>query len=172
MKVRFGKRVKIAKGVGVNFSTSGASLSLGGKRGRVNVGRKEKSVMVGVPGTNIYVGKTISKTKPKTAQKHSTASRGSVKVNQPVPGVAIPAQIEILMDEKGKITIQDGNGVEITDPTVLRIIKQSPQFDQQREMLEQQRQVRIDEIVRESTYQTERTESYVNVGDTKWRIDI
>ena len=29
MKVRFGKRVRVAKGVGVNFSTSGASLSLG-----------------------------------------------------------------------------------------------------------------------------------------------
>ena len=156
MKVRFGKRVRVAKGVGVNFSTSGASLSLGGRRGGVNIGKNRKTVVVGIPGTNVYVGKTVTKTKPKTVHKKTTASRRSVKVNQSSPGVAVPAEVELHMDEKGKITILDGRGMEITNPSVLRVIKQSPQFNQQKEMLEQQRQIQIDEIVNESKINNER----------------
>ena len=48
MGVRFRKSVKICKGVKFNFSKSGASLSLGGKGGGVNIGRKGTTVRAGL----------------------------------------------------------------------------------------------------------------------------
>jgi hypothetical protein len=57
---RFQKRVKIAPGVTVNFSKTGASVSFGGRGARFTVGRKGTRETVGIPGTGISYS-TVSK---------------------------------------------------------------------------------------------------------------
>lgn len=53
MGMRFRKSVKICKGVKVNFSKSGTSLSLGGRGHSVNFGSKGTRVTAGIPGTGL-----------------------------------------------------------------------------------------------------------------------
>jgi len=53
MGLRFRKILTLAPGLRVNFSKSGASLSLGGKGATVNLGRKGLRSTVGLPGTGL-----------------------------------------------------------------------------------------------------------------------
>ena len=53
MGMRFRKSVKICKGVKVNFSKSGASLSLGGRGHSMNFGGRGTRATVGIPGTGM-----------------------------------------------------------------------------------------------------------------------
>lgn len=53
MGTRFRKSVKICKGVKVNFSKSGASLSLGGRGNSFNFGSKGVKHTLGIPGSGI-----------------------------------------------------------------------------------------------------------------------
>lgn len=59
MGLRFQKSVKIAKGVKVNVSKSGASLSLGGKGKSLNIGKSGVRGSVGLPGTGLSYSKTL-----------------------------------------------------------------------------------------------------------------
>ncbi|MEM9766081.1 MAG: DUF4236 domain-containing protein, partial [Pseudomonadota bacterium] len=49
--MRFRKSVKIAPGVRMNFSKSGVSASVGGRGGRINVGKRGIRSTISVPGT-------------------------------------------------------------------------------------------------------------------------
>lgn len=53
MGMRFRKSVKICKGVKVNFSKSGASLSLGGRGHSMNFGGRGTRATFGIPGTGL-----------------------------------------------------------------------------------------------------------------------
>ena len=53
MGMRFRKSIKICKGVKVNFSKSGASLSLGGRGHGVTFGGSGTRAHVGIPGTGL-----------------------------------------------------------------------------------------------------------------------
>lgn len=59
MGFRFRKRIKIAPGIGVNLSKSGASLSVGTRGGKLNFGRRGKRVTIGVPGTGMSYSEQI-----------------------------------------------------------------------------------------------------------------
>jgi hypothetical protein len=54
MALRFYRRVKILPGVGVNFSLSGPSLSLGVRGAHVTFSRRGVRKTVGIPGTGVY----------------------------------------------------------------------------------------------------------------------
>ncbi len=62
MSVRFRKSLKICKGVRVNFSKSGPSLSVGGHGLTVNAGRKGTRVTAGIPGTGLSFSEVIPNT--------------------------------------------------------------------------------------------------------------
>ena len=82
MGLRFRKSVKICKGVRVNFSKSGASLSMGVKGARYTIGPKGTRKTVGIPGTGIYyttssnIYKSKSKNTPKSTK--NPASKNAV----------------------------------------------------------------------------------------------
>jgi cytochrome c5 len=54
MPLRFFRRVRIAPGLSVNLSKSGASVSVGPKGAKVTVGPKGVRKTVGLPGTGVY----------------------------------------------------------------------------------------------------------------------
>jgi len=54
MGLRFYKRVHLFKGVSVNVSRSGPSLTVGVRGAHVTVGRRGVTRTVGLPGTGIY----------------------------------------------------------------------------------------------------------------------
>ena len=54
MAFRFFRRMKIAPGVSVNLSKSGASMSFGPRGAKVTVGPKGVRKTVGIPGTGAY----------------------------------------------------------------------------------------------------------------------
>jgi hypothetical protein len=55
MPLRFFRRIRIAPGVSVNLSKSGASFSVGPRGAKVTVGPKGIRRTVGIPGTGVDV---------------------------------------------------------------------------------------------------------------------
>ena len=150
MAKRFRKTVRISKGIGVNFSKSGTSLSLGRTGHRVNISGRGVRTSFGIPGTGIKYSKTYgSKRKKRTSSSvsRSTSSR-------------LPSSVTISMNDKGQIILLDAMGSEITNPSVIRSIKNTDAFKQQKEALEIQRQERINEIIQNSA---EENAQFINI---------
>ena len=157
MGSRFHKSVKIAKGVKVNFSKSGASLSLGGHGHSVNFGGRGRgtTVTAGIPGTGLSYRSKVggNQSRSNAATYHSSSA--------PRSSVQLPSQVTIRMNDRGQLIIEDPNGVEITDKAVIRKIKALPQFQAQIAQLEEQRKDRIDEMVKDAELENER---FINIS--------
>jgi hypothetical protein len=54
MPLRFARRVSLIPGLRVNFSKSGASLSIGHRGAWYTVGPRGRRLSVGLPGTGLY----------------------------------------------------------------------------------------------------------------------
>jgi len=78
MSFRFFRRIKIAPGVSVNLSKSGASLSFGPRGAKVTVGPKGVRKTVGIPGTGLHYTEHTNYGKPQ---------RRSRKPQPPTPTV-------------------------------------------------------------------------------------
>ncbi|WP_297443256.1 DUF4236 domain-containing protein [Acidocella sp.] len=59
MGLRFRRRIRLAKGLYVNLSKSGSSLSIGGHGATVNIGKHGVRETVGLPGTGLSYSHTI-----------------------------------------------------------------------------------------------------------------
>lgn len=158
--MRFRKSVKIMKGVKVNFSKSGASLSLGGRGHSVNLGGRGVRVTNGIPGTGLSHSTNIGGGRKKTASRNKGRAQASVQ--------NMPRDLRIVMNENGDIIIQDSRGNLITDQTLLRRIKATDAYKQQKAQLELLRQERIDEIVRSSAEENSR---FVNIIQLAPNVD-
>jgi len=159
MGLRFRKSVKICKGVKVNFSKSGASLSLGGRGHSVNLGGKGARITAGIPGTGLsYSTKIGGHSKKHSTQKHVNRAKTTTTQRKPVkPQVC---NYLLRMDEKGEVQILTEQGFPITDAALLRGIKQSPQFAMQKQQLESQRQAQIAEIISASESENDK---FINI---------
>ena len=104
--MRFRRRVKIMKGLNLNFSKSGVSLSAGGRGASVTMGKKGSYLNTGIPGTGIY---------NRTKLGNSNSSQQLTNRNVQIPEEK--AQVSIVLDEKGNptLTITDSMGRQITD---------------------------------------------------------
>ena len=78
MGMRFRKSVKICKGVKVNFSKSGASLSLGGRGHSMNFGGRGTRATVGIPGTGLSYS-------TKVGGSHKSHSSSNIGARHPIP---------------------------------------------------------------------------------------
>ncbi len=58
MGFRFRRRIRVAKGLYLNVSKSGTSLSVGGRGATVNFGKHGTRTTVGLPGTGISYSTT------------------------------------------------------------------------------------------------------------------
>lgn len=76
MGLRFYKRVKIAPGITMNISKSGASFSFGPKGMKYTVGPKGTRTTFGIPGTGLYY--TTSKSWKSREQKQRQAAQQAV----------------------------------------------------------------------------------------------
>ena len=147
MGSRFRKSVKITKGTKVNFSKSGASLSLGGRGHSVNFSSRGTKSTIGLPGSGLSYSTNITSHGSSGSSRSSSSTRSTVQ---------LPREVQIRMNDRGQIVIQDGNGIEITDKAVLRKIKSMPQFQSQIARLEEMRLDKIDSLVQEAEAENER----------------
>lgn len=148
MGLRFRKSVKICKGVRVNFSKSGTSLSIGGRGYSYNFSKRGTSHTVGIPGTGLSYTSYNHKKKRSSNRKRSTSS------------VRVPSSVNLKMNDKGKVTILDNNGNEITDATVIRRIKATSSYKSMVVNLDNQRREKIDEMVSNSE---EENKKFLNI---------
>ncbi len=72
MGFRFWRRVKIAPGLTLNLSKSGASFSFGGRGAKVSLGPRGTHATVGLPGTGLFYTTKLS---PKRSRWSSARSR-------------------------------------------------------------------------------------------------
>lgn len=70
MGFRFSKRVKLAPGVHLNFSKSGASLSLGPPGAKITTGSRGTRATLGIPGT----GMSYTMSEPKPSKRRPSAA--------------------------------------------------------------------------------------------------
>lgn len=64
MGLRFRKSIKISKGVRINISKTGTSLSLGSRGATVNIGKKGVRGTVGLPGTGLSYSAPLTERAP------------------------------------------------------------------------------------------------------------
>ncbi|MBT9259749.1 MAG: DUF4236 domain-containing protein [Clostridiales bacterium] len=74
MAFRFWRRVKIAPGVTVNFSKSGASLSVGPRGAKITFGPRGTRITAGIPGTGLYHTTLLPQGKKTSASLSSVPS--------------------------------------------------------------------------------------------------
>lgn len=146
MGFRFRRSVKICKGVKINVSKSGTSLSLGGAGHSVNFGSKGVRTTVGIPGTGLSYSTT-------TGSKSNSSVRATSAVSsQPT----VSGSFAVHMNDKGQVSIFDDQGNQIVDQAILRKIRSTPQFKVLKENLEQQRQAKMTELVDNSHSENEK----------------
>ncbi len=142
MGFRFRKSVKICKGVRINISKSGTSLSVGGAGHSVNFSSKGTKSTIGIPGTGLSYS-TYTGTK-------STYKNSGSSVKSMAPSLSITGSFRVNMNDKGQISIFDDAGNQITDQSVLRKIRATTQFKVLKENLESQRQEKMTELFENS----------------------
>lgn len=81
MGIRFRKSIKLAPGVKLNLGKKGASLTLGGKYGRVTTGTKGVTMSASVPGTGLGYSTRIGPGSVRT--KRPASARSTSKVSAP-----------------------------------------------------------------------------------------
>lgn len=117
--MRFRKSVKICKGVRINFSKTGASCTLGMPGLSVNVGKKGTYLNTGIPGTGLY---NRTKIDGSSTNRSNTTSTDRF----------ISQTINLKFEDDGTVTFYDGNDCMITEPSMIRKIKSTPQFKSER----------------------------------------
>ena len=138
--MRYRKSIKICKGVKVNFSKSGTSLTLGGKGASVNIGKKGTYLNTGIPGTGFYSRQRIDG----GAKKSGGANKPTTTVRQ---------HFQLHYNDDASVSVIDSSGNLVTDKNILRQIKASNEYKTEIERLSQ---LRIDSL-------NEETEAFVSI---------
>ena len=121
--MRFRKSIRLGKGLRLNLSKSGLSLTAGFRGASVNFGSRGTYLNTGIPGTGLYDRRRIDSG---TARSSPTGGKGKTYVSMTV-------KIEI--DDSGKPIVIDENGSPILDDSLLRKIRKTEAFKQKVEEL-------------------------------------
>lgn len=105
MSFRFWKRKKIAPGVTLNLSRSGASVSLGPRGAKLTVGSRGVTATAGIPGSGLFYSKKVA-----TGGRRSSASKQDAVPGQELAGGAIDS---LHHDARGDFAISPGAELEI-----------------------------------------------------------
>ncbi len=108
--MRFRKSIKICKGVRMNFSKSGASLTIGGKGASVNFGKNGTYLNTGIPGTGLYDRVKISGGQKNTKKK---TNRGSLAQNTNVWRNQIADKQNVTIDSLDSHYLDDSKIIEV-----------------------------------------------------------
>ncbi len=155
MGFRFRKSVKICKGLKVNFSKSGASLSIGGRGHSLTLGKRSRATF-GIPGTGLSYSTSLSHHKSRSSHKSSSSRSRSSSRSSGRSSVTLPSQVRIIMSDAGSIELRDNRDVLITDPSVIRKIKATDSYKNMVQNLEMQRQQKLNEIFIEAKIENDK----------------
>lgn len=137
MSVRFRKSIKLGKGLRVNFSKSGASFTSGIPGFSFTAGKKGLYMNTGIPGTGFSTRNKIignSKSSSNRNKHYKTVSQS----------------INLKMDDYGNIRFFYPNGQEITNDSMIRKIKNTPQFRLEKDRMLNEHKKEIAQIVEET----------------------
>ena len=117
----FRKRIKIAKGLNLNLSGSGLSLSAGVRGASATFGKNGTYLNTGIPGTGLYKRTKIS--------SNLNNRRGNSLSNN-LSNSLHEINVNIKLDEKGSpiLIIEDKNGRLLNDESLVRKIKKSDKY--------------------------------------------
>ena len=118
--MRFRRKVKIMKGVNLNFSKSGVSLSAGVRGASMTFGKNGTYLNTGIPGTGIYDRRRID--------GGSTKNLSSTSDN---PALNSPITVDISLDDKGSpvLKLTDvSTGMLITDEQILNKVRKTEKY--------------------------------------------
>jgi len=116
--MRFRRRLKICKGVSLNFSGSGISTSIGFRGASITMGKNGVYANYGIPGTGIYNRQKIAG--GSTSRSDNSSSSGS----------KVFVRFSMNLDDNNNPIVMDQNGVPITDDILLSAIKRTPEYKQ------------------------------------------
>ena len=119
--MRFRKSVRLCKGLRLNFSGSGVSMSLGVRGASVSIGKKGTYLNYGIPGTGLYNRVKISgnSSSTKTRKTHSSIEPNESKYS-----------CNIYIDERGQtsLEVKDMFGNLITNSSIISRIRRSEEY--------------------------------------------
>ena len=155
MAVRFRKSVKLGPGIRVNFSKRGVSTTIGPKGFTTSIGKSGVYRNVSIPGTGISFRNKVGGGKSSKRRSSGSVSRASssgstvpkaVQEWQAYTGKRNPG-VELHINEAGEITLHDENGALISDPTLISIIKRTPQYKAQLPLLKERQRAAVADMV-------------------------
>lgn len=152
--MRFRKRVKIMKGLSLNFSGSGISLSAGVRGASVTIGKKGTYLNSGIHGTGLYKRTKISGGS-NVAIKQSASSVEKL-IEKTGYDRDTEFSISISLDEKGSpnLSITSGDGKPVYNDTIIRKVKASFKYKESVENLIEKRKKELEE----------ETEKFINIA--------
>lgn len=109
MGIRFRKSIKLAPGIRMNFSGSGASWTFGPRGASIGIGKRGAFLNSGIPGTGLYSRQRLTS--------------GGSSPNLPAAGTKTIA-ITVSISDDGVLTFKDGQGNPIPEEQIEAAKKQ------------------------------------------------
>lgn len=113
--MRYRKSITLMKGVRLNLSKSGASLTVGPRGASVNFGKNGTYLNTGIPETGIY-----DRTRLDSSYFYSSSSSSSSGTTT--------MTIKVHLDDNGVFTLQYDNGTPISDESLIRKVKRTDAY--------------------------------------------
>jgi hypothetical protein len=112
MAIRFRKSIKLAPGVRLNLSGSGASWTFGPKGASVGVGKRGTYLNAGIPGSGLYTRQALTSER-RSPGRTSASAVGHTRVS-----------LTVSVSDDGEITFKDSNGQPVPDAMIAAAKKQ------------------------------------------------
>ena len=141
--MRFRKTVKLGKGIKLNLSKSGPSVTVGGKGLSFNIGKKGIFMNTNIPGTGLYDRKKIA---GGSSSKGQSRSGGNIKTEKPID------EFNLAVSDEGDIIIVSPAGYPITDESMKRRIRATERYKSEKQAVldafREENRVKADEFNR------------------------
>lgn len=113
--MRYRKRITLMKGVRLNLSNSGASLSIGPRGASVSFTKNGTYLNTGIPGTGWYDRIRIDSPNSTTSSYSNSSGTTTMTIN-------------VHLDDNGEFSLQYDNGTPILDESLIRRIKRTDAY--------------------------------------------
>lgn len=116
--MRFRRSVRLCKGIRMNFSGSGVTMSLGMPGASVTFGKSGAYVNYGIPGTGLYNRKKIAGPAPKSRQSKNISDN------------LLQYRYEVDIADNGQISLEvcDSTGNRITNSSIISKIRKTSEY--------------------------------------------
>lgn len=122
--MRFRRKLKICKGLSLNFSGSGISLTMGVKGASITMGKRGVYTNYGIPGTGLYHRQKIAGGNTLSQQSVSYSSTTSNLYQHQIAAI----ELNVKLDKNNNPIVEDNYGNVITDENLLRTIRRTQEY--------------------------------------------